>query len=66
MIRERVSAGIARAKRQGTKFGARSGAGAARGDVSAIRTRRTEGGGILIAAALKVSTTTVQKVPAAA
>jgi DNA invertase Pin-like site-specific DNA recombinase len=68
MIRERVNAGIARAKRQGTKSGRKIGRPELpEGTAAAIRTHRERGESIrAIARELKVSTTTVQKVLAAA
>jgi DNA invertase Pin-like site-specific DNA recombinase len=68
MIRERVNAGIARAKRLGTKSGRRIGRPKLPAAIAnAIRTRRAGGESIrAIARGLQVSTTTVQKVLAAA
>jgi DNA invertase Pin-like site-specific DNA recombinase len=68
MIRERVNAGIARARRQGTKSGRKIGRPELpEGTARAIRTLRESGSSIrTIAGELQVSTTTVQKVLAAA
>jgi DNA invertase Pin-like site-specific DNA recombinase len=68
MIRERVNAGIARAKRTGTKSGRKIGRPElAESTAADIRLRRAAGASIrAIAGALKVSTTTVQKVLGAA
>jgi DNA invertase Pin-like site-specific DNA recombinase len=64
MIRERVNAGIARAKRLGTKSGRKIGRPELPAvTANAIRTRRAEGESIrAIAKGLQISTTTVQKV----
>jgi DNA invertase Pin-like site-specific DNA recombinase len=68
MIRERVNAGIARAKSQGTKSGKPHGRPALpEATASAIRARRARGESIrAIAKGLQVSATTVQKVLAVA
>jgi DNA invertase Pin-like site-specific DNA recombinase len=68
MIRERVNAGIARAKSQGTKSGKAHGRPALpEATANAIRTHRERGESIrAIARELQVSATTVQKVLAAA
>jgi DNA invertase Pin-like site-specific DNA recombinase len=64
MIVERINAGIARAKRVGTKSGRKIGRPELpEGTATAIRTYRARGDSIrVIARELKVSTTTVQKV----
>jgi DNA invertase Pin-like site-specific DNA recombinase len=61
MIRERVNAGIARAKSKGTKSGRPLGRpGLSEAATGAIRTLRERGSGIrTIARELQVSTTTV-------